>query len=867
MASDILLGPPVMAGKPLFDNPETDEATVISLIYQSMNMNLEDGKPPMGLTENLSPTFLSTSNTCLDFFFHVVPNTPSDLLIPRLEVSWTHDPLTTLKLICNLRGPARDSVSVVRGFEKRKMIKQEWIDKTRRKLLVSANAKRLKRVAKWRAAHPVEEEEEENVEKKQEEESVENVKESKPVITKEEARVLRKAREAVQARKALEKYKSDSNYRLFYDSVCDVFADVLKSDMEFLKANELSKISLAAKWCPSIDSSYDKASLICEGIARRIFPRESDKEYEKLEEAHYVYRVRDRLRKQVLVPLHKALQLPEVFMSANEWNALPYGRVPSVAMKNYKNLFEKHDKERFEADLEKVKSREAKIAAGALLPHEIVKSANEDSLGEVAELQWKRMVEDVSKKGKLKNCMAVCDVSGSMSGIPMEVCVALGILVSELSEEPWKGKVITFSENPQLHLVEGDSLKAKSEFVEAMDWGTNTDFQKVFDKILEVAAENNLSEDQLIKRLYVFSDMEFDDCADVRNRRMFVESVEKQSKKGWETDYEVIKRKFKEHGYSKVPEIVFWNLRDSNSTPVVAKQSGVAMVSGFSKNLLTLFLDEGGIVNAEDVMGLALAGTTYTFTNSILWTMVSPSDQKATIIDSGKVPGLAVVIVGNRKYSQSYVNMKRKACAEVGIKSFDIDLLEQVSEAHLISKVLELNAMTDVHGILVQLPLPKHINEVKVLTEISLEKDVDGFHPLNIGKLAMKGREPLFLPCTPKGCLELPSRNATVTVVHSHSPDPESVIREADIIIAAAGQPMMIKDSWIKPGAAVIDVGTNAVEDRIKKTGFRLVGDVHFKEACKIAGWITPVPGGVGPMTVAMLLKNTLDGVKRVIEL
>ncbi|XP_056170917.1 bifunctional protein FolD 2 isoform X2 [Syzygium oleosum] len=240
--------------------------------------------------------------------------------------------------------------------------------------------------------------------------------------------------------------------------------------------------------------------------------------------------------------------------------------------------------------------------------------------------------------------------------------------------------------------------------------------------------------------------------------------------------------------------------------------------------------------------------------------------------------------------------MKRKACAEVGITSFDVDLPEQVSEAELIDKVYELNANPDVHGILVQLPLPKHINEEKVLSAISIEKDVDGFHPLNIGKLAMKGREPLFLPCTPKGCLELLSRSgistkgkkavvvgrsnivglpvsllllkadATVTVVHSHTHDPESIIREADIIIAAAGQAMMIKGSWIKPGAAVIDVGTNAVDDPSKKTGYRLVGDVHFGEASKVAGYITPVPGGVGPMTVAMLLKNTLEGAKRVIE-
>ncbi|XP_054802240.1 bifunctional protein FolD 2 isoform X2 [Prosopis cineraria] len=240
--------------------------------------------------------------------------------------------------------------------------------------------------------------------------------------------------------------------------------------------------------------------------------------------------------------------------------------------------------------------------------------------------------------------------------------------------------------------------------------------------------------------------------------------------------------------------------------------------------------------------------------------------------------------------------MKRKACAEVGIKSFDVDLPEQVSEADLVKQVHELNVNPDIHGILVQLPLPRHINEEKVLTEISLEKDVDGFHPLNIGKLSMKGREPLFVPCTPKGCLELLHRSgvsikgkkavvvgrsnivglpvsmlllkedATVTIVHSRTSEPERIIREADIVIAAAGQPMMVKGSWIKPGAAVIDVGTNAVDDPTKKSGYRLVGDVDFEEASKVAGWITPVPGGVGPMTVTMLLQNTLEGAKRKLE-
>ncbi|AES82122.1 putative methylenetetrahydrofolate dehydrogenase (NADP(+)), Methenyltetrahydrofolate cyclohydrolase [Medicago truncatula] len=262
----------------------------------------------------------------------------------------------------------------------------------------------------------------------------------------------------------------------------------------------------------------------------------------------------------------------------------------------------------------------------------------------------------------------------------------------------------------------------------------------------------------------------------------------------------------------------------------------------------------------------------------------------------GKVPGLAVVIVGNRQDSESYVRTKRKACADLGIKNFDIDLPEQISEAEVIKHVHQLNADPNVHGILVQLPLPKHINEEKVLTEISLEKDVDGFHPLNIGKLAMKGRDPLFVPCTPKACLELLSRSgvsikgkravvvgrsnivglpvsllllkadATVTIAHSHTSQPEDIIREADIVIAAAGQAKMIKGSWIKPGAAVIDVGTNSVDDPTRKAGYRLVGDVDFEEASKVAGWITPVPGGVGPMTVTMLLKNTLESAKRSIE-
>ncbi|KZV49016.1 hypothetical protein F511_09612 [Dorcoceras hygrometricum] len=366
--------------------------------------------------------------------------------------------------------------------------------------------------------------------------------------------------------------------------------------MMMLDSGDVLKISLAAKWCPSLDSSFDKITLLCETIARKVFPKDEYPEYDGIEDSHYAYRVRDRLRKQVLVPLRKALELPEVYIGANEWGSIPYNRVASVAMKLYKEKFLKHDKERFLEYLQMQKTGRTKNAAGALLPHEIIAALGDGDGGEVAELQWKRMVEDMAKKGKLNNSLAICDVSGSMAGIPMEACIALGILVSELSQDPWKGKIITFSHDPKLHMIKGSSLKSKASFVRGMEWGMNTDFQKVFDLILGVAVKGGLNADQMIKRLFIFSDMEFDQA----------------SKVPWETDYEAIVRKFRTCGYGDcVPEIVFWNLRDSKATPVPGNQAGVALVSGFSKNLMSLFLENGVNLNPETVMEAAISGEEY----------------------------------------------------------------------------------------------------------------------------------------------------------------------------------------------------------------------------------------------------------------
>jgi 5,10-methylene-tetrahydrofolate dehydrogenase/methenyl tetrahydrofolate cyclohydrolase len=251
-------------------------------------------------------------------------------------------------------------------------------------------------------------------------------------------------------------------------------------------------------------------------------------------------------------------------------------------------------------------------------------------------------------------------------------------------------------------------------------------------------------------------------------------------------------------------------------------------------------------------------------------------------------PGLATVLVGEDPASQSYVRSKQKACAEVGIESFGHDLPADISQEKLEGLIRELSADTRVNGILVQLPLPKGLDEEKALSAVALQKDVDGFHPINIGRLAQKGREPLFVPCTPEGVMyvlhrELPSleginavvlgrsnivgmpvalllvkANATVTICHSRTKNLPDVVRQADVLIAAVGKPEMVRGDWVKPGAVVIDVGINRVEDATKAKGYRMVGDVAFDEVSQVAGAITPVPGGIGPLTIAMLLKNTL---------
>ena len=661
--------PPVVAPMALPSGVESEAITSTGeedstgdVFLDALKRDMMGAIPPVGLTENMSATFLSSGSNCLDFFFQVVPDTDAERVGELLVKAWEQDPLTALKLVFQLRGVRGTGKSDKQGFyaaalwlyenhpatllanvplvapfgyykDLLELVQRvlEGPEETEKRLVEmerhadvvklgkarapkkgggveiigsTPGAKRAKvfgarrtsddaTAGYWKRKGAAARAAKEAGTLKPQAERI-ALHNAQDQATKEQAAVLRKQRRADLARRALDKYNTDSKFRALHSAVAEVFANSLVKDMQLLKEDKIYDLSLAAKWAPSLDLSYDKLTLLCEAIARRMFPK--DPEYADVEEDHYSYRVRERYRKQVLGPLRQKLELPEVYISARRWEDLPYTRVPSVAMRRYKEIFEKHDKERFAQFLEDVKAGKKKIAAGAVLPHQIMRDAMEQAGQQpnVGELQWQRMVQDLKESGKLSNSIAVCDVSGSMSGEPMEVCIALGMLVAELCEDPWKGYVITFSDDPQLHEVKGETLADKYQCLGQMDWGMSTDFQKVFDQILATAVRHSVPSEKMIKRVFVFSDMEFNEAS---------------SRKDWQgTDYVVICRKFKDAGYGAPPEIVFWNLRNTESTPAMERQQGVALVSGFSKNLLKIFLQNDGEIDPNLVLQQAICG-------------------------------------------------------------------------------------------------------------------------------------------------------------------------------------------------------------------------------------------------------------------
>ncbi|GAB5364280.1 hypothetical protein AAMO2058_000956200 [Amorphochlora amoebiformis] len=379
------------------------------------------------------------------------------------------------------------------------------------------------------------------------------------------------------------------------DSIGQDIIDLSAPNVSFIfsklkcRKGTLLDSGLFAKWAPSPRGMHDKMTPIVDAIVERLFPQElyriPDPEgtYED-----YLKRMRYRYQTEVLSPLRLYAEVPEHFVGSCLWNLTNYGRMASRCRLLYgSKVFAKHDPERYMAYLEKAKQGKVKLAAGALKPHELIKSVidsrKDDPKVISANLQWTSLVEDVRKSGGLSNAMAVCDVSGSMRGTPMDVAVALSLIISEITVEPWKGLVCSFSADPKFEKIskpDGSNLKGRARQVVGMNWAMNTDFERVFDRMLEIAVRGSIGQDQMVKQLFVFTDMEFD-MAQPRGSLV-----------PWETTHEHIRAKFEKEGY-QMPEIIYWNLRKGylGSKPVEKAERGVAMLSGFSSGMLKSFLE------------------------------------------------------------------------------------------------------------------------------------------------------------------------------------------------------------------------------------------------------------------------------------
>ncbi|PRQ22785.1 hypothetical protein RchiOBHm_Chr6g0254051 [Rosa chinensis] len=404
----------------------------------------------------------------------------------------------------------------------------------------------------------------------------------------------RRAADISKAKIAVERYQNDQRYQNLHNQVADLFSEFLKSDVKFLESGEIENISFAAKFCPSIDSKYDKATLICEVIAKRIFPRVDYEEYKDISEPHYAYRVRNRLQKQVLVPLHKVLQSSSVNNAVERKKSWSQNLNALNCLETYWEIYNYRcsiiDRDLSQSRLElfklymKIMDRLGiKIDDRLKLPHQVIAFLNNtQGSDEIAELQWQKLVQGLSNKGKLRICLAVCDSSLSMIGTDKEMaCIAMGLLISELSESPWNGVVFSFTDFPKIHKIVGESLRSKCEFMRQMECDEKVDCLEIYNRVLEIATTQKLNHIKMPKRVFVFT------------YKDFVEAF----KYDWPDDYTEAYNNFRKRGFEfNVPELEFWNLKDSIAkpeviySPVKENQKVGIIITGFSSNLLTLFL-------------------------------------------------------------------------------------------------------------------------------------------------------------------------------------------------------------------------------------------------------------------------------------
>uniref|UniRef100_A0A0G4FLX3 TROVE domain-containing protein n=1 Tax=Chromera velia CCMP2878 TaxID=1169474 RepID=A0A0G4FLX3_9ALVE len=601
----------------------------------------------MQFTENGALAYSTTQNACLDFFAEAVPNIGTSSLQHLLSEAWREDPLIALKLVFHL-GAVRDGKQDRRNF----YVCMEWlkdahIDTFLYNLrhvpdlvcwkslldLLLAEVEGLDFVLdyedpNWYARRRAEVMERLRARRQERRQGRRERRERRQLLLEEEHRRMAEGRaeagrlfvQACREKAAVDRRvkraeraalleglgREGSRFAMLRGLVADLFADQLRQDRELMERKR-RVVGLCAKWAPSHGHSYDKLTGITDEIVRRLYPESEFRIQGGGATAdEFLSFMRDRFRKEYLTPLRRYQKVPETFMHKETFSSLPYERVPSVCMKLRKGLFEKHDKERFSDFLQLAKKGEKKLASGALLPHEIVakfisqtfyRSCHQADTemttmeDDVLSLQWKSILDNLKETGALGSSIAVCDVSGSMSGRPMEVCIALGLLSATIASPPWRGRVLTFSSSPSLvHIgTESSSLQEQCRALEGIDWGGNTDFNRAFRRLLDFAQKHELPASEMVKQVLVFSDMEFDQA---------------QGGAGV-TNFEEARQDFEREGYT-LPRLVFWNLRASTGAkPVACEEEGVALVSGFSKNLLKAFM-EGGAAGAAKFTPLAV---------------------------------------------------------------------------------------------------------------------------------------------------------------------------------------------------------------------------------------------------------------------
>jgi hypothetical protein len=503
-----------------------------------------------------SPLPKSSGNPCLDLFLFVGPDSSCLTLHALLDLAWNHNPVTTLKLILNMSKLLRE----------RSYFPLLWLYHYHPGTL-AFNVRSFADCG--------------------------YLKDFPPLLFKllqcKHYNYYRVSEYEDQRNyRFISVYYEDANYRFVYNRISDVFSDLLKSDLDLLKSGNPREISLAAKCCPSLNSFLDLTTYFCESIARRLFPQDSNPEYKKISEPDYSYRVRDHLRKEVIAPLRRALSLGK--RSLHPY--IPATEVTTERYTNYRNRVRKH--------------ANMNIPVEELLPHKILACFYDEGCAELANLQWKEMIKHLTMKGKFRNCLASCDVSPNMNGFCTTVSIALGLLISDLSQGPWRGKIMTFSHDPQLQKIEGDDLQSRTDFMERMDWGLKIDLRNVFLRILEAATKENIDEDNMVKTIFVFTNMDITEtcCSD-----------------NWDSECQAIRNKFHESGYTSLPVIVFWNLKNKNDLKslhydlglglVPNGPQGVTPIKGFSDALLRSAIENNGVLNCEAAMEMVISDKRY----------------------------------------------------------------------------------------------------------------------------------------------------------------------------------------------------------------------------------------------------------------